>query len=310
MRYGGRGNVENIYVESGAQLTVSDSTISDSSYRGIYAFTNALLDIRNSTVEDNANIGIYIYRGAAAQIYSNTIRNNSNGLYVRENDAQIHDNIITDNEDYGIYFYSSGVSAQLTGNTITGNKYSVRMPFSVLPDQVMQMTLTPNAFNHVQLYGGNLTRVVTLPDAVPVYYLEGNGTIQAGASLRVPAGTIWKFGTFSQMNVYGALTAIGSEDEKIIFTSYRDDSVGGNTNGGSADETGVPGDWYYLRFHDQTLDFLTRLEHVILRYAGQNSNNALHIDRADIEVVDSEISNNAYRGIYTDSSSALIQRTV
>ena len=67
VRYGGHGNVENIYVESGAQLTVSDSTISDSSYRGVYAYYQCVaLDIRNSTVEDNANIGIYVYYGGSS----------------------------------------------------------------------------------------------------------------------------------------------------------------------------------------------------------------------------------------------------
>ena len=89
-------------------------------------------------------------------------------------------------ESYGIYFHSSGASAQLTGNTVTNNNRSIRVPFSAVPDQADGNVLTPNTLNHVGLYGGTLSRVVTLPDDVPVYYLEGSGSIQAGASSNSP----------------------------------------------------------------------------------------------------------------------------
>ena len=41
----------------------------------------------------------------------------------------------------------------------------------------------------------------------------------------------------------GKILANGTSGSPIYFTSYRDDSIGGNTNGVSAYEEGLPGDW-------------------------------------------------------------------
>ena len=162
---------------------------------------------------------------------------------------------------------------------------------------------------NVQTHTGTISAHTTW-SADTIHRVSGNVTVNAGIILTIEPGAIIKFNQSSQLNIYGILDADGTQNDKIVFTSYRDDNVGGNTNGGSADESGAPGDWYYLRFHDSVTESLTKFNHVVIRYAGQGNNNALYIDRADIEVVNSEISNNAYRGIYTYDSSALIQDSV
>jgi RHS repeat-associated protein len=81
------------------------------------------------------------------------------------------------------------------------------------------------------------------------YVLDGNVTVAAGATLTIDAGVIVKFnGTFRSMYVNGTLSAVGTAGLPIVFTSYQDDSVGGDTNGDGNATSGAPGQWNSISF--------------------------------------------------------------
>lgn len=81
------------------------------------------------------------------------------------------------------------------------------------------------------------------------YVLDGTVTVGSGATLTVDPGVIVKFnGQLQTMYVNGTLSAIGTAANPITFTSYQDDSAGGDTNGDGTTTSGAPGQWIQISF--------------------------------------------------------------
>ena len=115
---------------------------------------------------------------------------------------------------------------------------------------------------------------------------------------------VFKFNYASSYNLYvnGKLLANGTSGSPIYFTSYRDDSVGGNTNGGSAYEEGQPGDWRGI--YISGADPGTGLDYCVLRYGGYSSQPQLTIYGSAVAVNDCTVSDGNGVGISITGSSS------
>ncbi|HEX3744765.1 MAG TPA: RHS repeat-associated core domain-containing protein [Bryobacteraceae bacterium] len=78
-----------------------------------------------------------------------------------------------------------------------------------------------------------------------VYTVTGALVVPSGVSLTIPPGTILKFNGNAGITVQpgGSLQAIGTAAQPIYFTSLKDDSLGGDTNGDGSATSPAPGDW-------------------------------------------------------------------
>jgi pimeloyl-ACP methyl ester carboxylesterase len=100
------------------------------------------------------------------------------------------------------------------------------------------------------------------------YVVNNTFTVNTGATLIIEPGVVVKMSPNYFFYVYGTLQAQGSSTDSIIFTSIKDDSVGGDTNGDGDMSTPVPGDWLPLNFLYASKG---QLSNVNFRYGGHAS---------------------------------------
>jgi hypothetical protein len=282
-------------------VPVLDSQIRDGNGHGLFISQAAPL-VQGNRIEANSGNGIQTLFGAP-RLLDNQILGNQNGIFLQYGSAEIAGNQIRDNSGYGIFNQDARDLPEIRANTITDNGIGVRLPFSALPGAAAGNLIGPNDQDHIEVIGNPLARSLALPAGQVYYQVSGSAKVAAGAALELAPGLIWKFGNGAGMDIDGALRAEGTQAEPIIFTSYRDDSAGGDTDGGGP-SAGAPGDWDNLSFSDTVIDFLTRLTQVQVRYAGDN---ALYARGADIDIRDCTLRDNAGVGLYLYENSTRVE---
>lgn len=109
----------------------------------------------------------------------------------------------------------------------------------------------------------NTSGTLTIVNDMPFVLVTPMEVIGSGTNLTVPAGAVFKSFTRYELakstdplfglKVTGGITFESTELEPIIFTSYRDDTVGGDTNGDDLDTEPYPTDWAGVHFVDSQL---------------------------------------------------------
>jgi hypothetical protein len=86
-----------------------------------------------------------------------------------------------------------------------------------------------------------------LPDLIEkgVYLITGDVFVSPGSTVSIQAGTVFLFKEFTGMHIQGALYAIGTENEPLVFTSANDSSYIPN-----AAVKAAPFDWNGIDVYD------------------------------------------------------------
>ncbi len=156
-------------------------------------------------------------------------------------------------------------------------------------------------------------------EAGNIYVVQNcNLTIADKASLTIEPGVIVKFGGTAPgygsalgsaaVIIEGTMHVNGTEANPVIFTSYADDTYGGDTNE-NGNSSGAAGDWYGLVFQSGSSG---QLEHFFVGYAGSgvfNAMNGVGYGRAQIDVKEGAlqlrhgtITTGLRKGIYLEGS--------
>ncbi|MCD6519861.1 MAG: hypothetical protein J7M05_08070 [Anaerolineae bacterium] len=101
------------------------------------------------------------------------------------------------------------------------------------------------------------------------YHITGDVTIPRGNLLRIAPGVVLKFAPQKQLKVQGTLSAIGSAEAPILFTSIKDDTALGDTNGDGSASAPQVRDWGGIYFDDESRANPGIISHAEIRYSGR-----------------------------------------
>jgi nitrous oxidase accessory protein NosD len=327
LRFGGGDGVGSICASG--NLILSDSIVEESGSNALYIApnsTSSTVSIERNTIRNNANNGIEVERQPLAlSILNNTLRNNYVGLYLRAlESAQVSNNtirvigssaslrgIVLEQTTNGVVIGNNIVeqqadgsgyaaievrnaSAQLTGNTVSGFEVPVVIT-SGYPQRMPSYTgnnFTNNRYGARIAVGGLIKQGTWVNGGGYPHIISGYTTLENGAILTVPAGSVIKFDLNASLNLGAGsqLSAVGNSGARIIFTSILDGAYGGTLP--SATLSPQPGDWISIwgRGNNSSLN----LHHVIARYSRDAAVGA----NGSLTLLDSTIEHSLRDGVY------------
>jgi len=296
-----------------ANITISDSVIRDSGHHGIETYYASPIISRNKIINSKMS-GISVGKGSYPLIEGNEIIGSAeHGIYVPSNNSspEISGNLIEENQDWGIYYKYSRDGPVLTNNVIINNNRGLTIPTAMMPSPEDGNILLPNAINAIWLRGNSLSRNLTLAPLsnegvnLNTYVVMGRLGVNSGYRLTLSPGVVMKFQYWSDLYVSGELGSVGTADAPIVFTSYADDSVGGDTNGDGYGSSPESGDWKEIRFNSSSPDDASPMEYVEVRYAGQESTAGIKY-YSDQSLAHAKISYSYSSGIYNYNSTVTL----
>jgi hypothetical protein len=245
VRYGGGGTYgvnANLY-NGGGTITISDSVI-ERSIDGIYHQIGTTT-IQNSAIRNNGRNGVYHSGGA----------------------TNVSGSAIVSNVRYGVYATGSGTFS-LTGNTFSDNAIAA----GAISFGSLIFTHSGNTVSATGLHGfvvsGTMEASQTWNAGDAPYIVSSSLAIPSGTTLTIEPGAIIKFIDHNGLiDVHGILNANGTAATPIYFTSLRDDTIGGDTNGDGSATTPGAGDFEAIFASAGG----TTLDHAIVRYGGNGA---------------------------------------
>lgn len=240
------------------------------------------------------------YRGGITLINNNSVIDSSN----------------FQNNLYGVALRDNS-DATFTNNTIgSSGVVPVALTFDSNPTfNNNSFSSSNNQYDAIGLIGTTISGTSILPKrdftSIPnvTYLLLRDLYIDTGAELIIEEGVVIK-STGPGLRVKGTLTTVGTSDEKIVFTSVKDDNVGNPKDTNKDGNNTVPGntDWLGIAFGEDA--GASVIDHNRIRYATYNSNfyynvadsylypkGAINIVNSNVTISNSEIANTQYFAI-------------
>lgn len=184
---------------------------------------------------------------------------------------------------------NNGGVIELNGSSPTLANITIRhsdvAAISMLPTDhpsITNFSAIDTTLSGLAIRGSGLTQDTTWNLTDIVYILTDNFRIGPDSTLTVEAGVTVKFvekvhhSNKVDLLIEGELNINGTDNDKVYFTSLRDDAIGGDTNNDTGQTQPSTYDWGGLLFHEGSQGIIQHLE---LRYGnGPENDGVIHLD--------------------------------
>jgi len=279
---------------------IQNSTFEYSGTDGLY-FTDTAGTIQSSTIRHNTVSNMYGLKVISGNltVSGNTFQSNKNGLLAANGPHTISENQFLGNSGSAISFSNTGNAGTPTfsNNSASGN-----------------------GVNGIEI--GDLVDSYTFSGSLPYVKQNVNTTlVPSGKTFSADPGVIFKLDGVL-WNIAGTLNVNGTSENPVIFTSFKDDTYGGDTNSdgtcdpGNASSTAscpAPGDWNSLFFNATSHGTFSN---AIIRYGarcslcGTGPSAAIKADGVALSISNSTIEKNKNHGLWLlNSATSTITHT-
>ncbi|MGL4229744.1 MAG: hypothetical protein ACRCWJ_00120, partial [Casimicrobium sp.] len=143
---------------------------------------------------------------------------------------------------------------------------------------------------------GDISSSTTWTKANSPYLVTADVTVNNSATLTIEAGTTVRFQSSTRLRILsGALRAIGTSSERIVFTSAKD-AAGATT-------PAAPGDWNGIAFESGTISAVSRIDYADVRFG-----NGIKLVSASPTISNTNLANHIGAAIEIDLTSSPIGR--
>ncbi|MFA6541182.1 MAG: right-handed parallel beta-helix repeat-containing protein [Bacteroidota bacterium] len=202
--------------------------------------------------------------------------NNYGAVTYADAGSILSNSILSDSYNYGVR--CDGSSTPFVNNVTLANSRLDPIAMSLKANPLFTgITFTANGSKGIRILEGTLSSDATLAkrDVAGINniaYIIDNLTISPNAILTIEPGVVIKLSSYyNGINVQGALVADGTLAQKIVFTSFKDDSKGGDTNNDGNSSSPAKGDWSSIDFNSSSSDSLNVLRNCVFRYGGNGA---------------------------------------
>jgi predicted outer membrane repeat protein/parallel beta-helix repeat protein len=248
----------------------------NSNYEGIGEFDYCIIRYGgNASGSADANVHFY-YSDSGHMTNSTSEHSAQHGVRISTCSPQITGSQLSSNGNSGLYVSGAG-SPTITGNNFTGNsQYGAELNLTSVNPVIYGNTGSGNLLSNGLVVSGTVGSNQTWSSTplLPIV-LQSSVSVSNNVRLTIEPGTIVKFGSGGQLYVYGALDANGAKDNPVVFTSLKDDTYGGDTNGDGTASAPAAGDWYGIYLNgSSTYQGIGEFDFCIFRYGGNAGGSA------------------------------------
>ncbi|MBD3282432.1 MAG: hypothetical protein GF387_02375 [Candidatus Portnoybacteria bacterium] len=249
----------------------------------------SFVSIQNTVMEESKNASLHLVN-SNSEIINSTFRNSRTGVLIEGelSVSKIKDSYFENNAMYGVEI-SKGASPIVEGNEFKENGYPIMIESSY--PEFNNNIASNNYINGIAISSDTiLSKDSKWKEDLPYVLLSNKGeypTVASGSTLTLEPGVVVKSGSGSYITllINGALIAKGTEGKRIVFTSLKDDSFGGDTNNDQDNSLPDDDDWKELFFTDSSVGSV--LGYVSIYYASSEPLNISEKASVDIkETVD------------------------
>ncbi len=199
--------------------------------------------------------------------------------------------------------YGSGDATVTLTATITSGTESDTAEFSatVLEEELTVVSVSGTISADTTWSAGN------------IYVVNGDMTVSSGVTLTIEPGVIVKINGARKIDVWGTLNAQGTIGNQIYFTDYRDDTIGGDTNGDGDSTSPAAGAWSRITFGNNGTGIL---DYCVLKYGGSGwggwnfyNSPVYKTGAGNLTISNSEVSYSRLHGIFAENATGVINLT-